>query len=195
MGEAGRERDKEMTLNPEQKKRLLGIARKAIEEYLASGKRLNFNEDDQQLKSVSGAFVTLHKQGQLRGCIGNIIGQNSLFETVRDMAIASATGDLRFPAVTRDELKAVEIEISVLTPLKRITGIDEFQLGIHGVLVKSGFSQGVFLPQVALETGWSKEEFLAQLCAHKAGLSGSAWKDPKTELYIFSAIIFSENKL
>lgn len=192
--EAGRERDKEMTLSPDQKKRLLEIARKTIDEYLAAGKRLDFKEDDPQLKSVSGAFVTLHKQGELRGCIGNITGEKPLFETIRDMAIASATGDPRFPAVTREELKKVDIEISVLTPLKRITGIDEFQLGIHGVLVKSGWNQGVFLPQVALETGWSKEEFLSQLCAHKAGLSADAWKDPKTELYIFSAIIFSENK-
>lgn len=192
-GESEKSKETMFTIN--QKKRLLEIARKAIEEYLATGKRLDFKEDDPQLTSISGAFVTLHKQGELRGCIGNIIGEKPLFETVRDMAIASATGDPRFPAVTKEEFKEVALEISVLTPLKRITGIDEFQLGIHGVLVKSGWNQGVFLPQVATETGWSKEEFLSQLCAHKAGLSPDAWKDPKTELYIFSALIFSENKL
>lgn len=183
----------EAMLNTEQKKRLLEIARKAIEEYLATGKRLDFSEDDPQLKSISGAFVTLHKRRELRGCIGNITGEQPLFETVRDMAIASATGDPRFPAVTKEEFAEIEIEISVLTPLKRITGIDEFHLGIHGVMVKSGWNQGVFLPQVATETGWSKEEFLSYLCSHKAGLAPDAWKDPKTELYIFSAQVFSEN--
>ena len=189
------EKSKETMLTTNQKKRLLEIARKAIEEYLANGKRLDFKEDDPQLTSISGAFVTLHNRRELRGCIGNIIGQKPLFETVSDMAIASASGDPRFPALSQEEFKEVDIEISVLTPLKRITGIDEFQLGIHGVLVKSGFSQGVFLPQVATETGWSKEEFLSQLCAHKAGLSPDAWKDAKTELYIFSAQVFSENPL
>lgn len=186
------EKSKETMFTTNQKKRLLEIARKAIEEYLATGKRLDFNEDDPRLKSVSGAFVTLHNRRELRGCIGNIIGQKPLFETVRDMAIESATGDPRFPAVSKEELKEVDIEISVLTPLKKITGIDEFQLGVHGVLLRRGFSQGVFLPQVAIETGWSKEEFLSQLCAHKAGLPPDAWKDPGTELYIFSALVFSE---
>ena len=191
----------ETMLNREQKKRLLEIARKAIEEYLATGKRVDFKEGDPGLKSVSGAFVTLHKppeggkQGELRGCIGNITGQKPLFETIRDMAIESATADPRFTSVTKEELKEIEIEISVLSPLKKISSIDEFQLGVHGVLLRRGLNQGVFLPQVATETGWSKEEFLSYLCSHKAGISADAWKDPRTELYIFSALVFSENKL
>ena len=195
-------------LNDTQKARLLEIARKTIQEYVTNGKKLDFSEDDPQLKAVNGAFVTIHKpeggglasnsqshkRGELRGCIGNIIGQKPLFETIRDMAIESATGDPRFEPVTKDELKDIEIEISVLSPLKKIEDMAEFQIGTHGVLVKKGWSQGVFLPQVAEETGWSKEEFLSNLCAHKAGLPADAWKDAKTEKYIFSALVFSEKK-
>ncbi|TAN59427.1 AmmeMemoRadiSam system protein B [bacterium] len=188
-----REKSEEVTLlSPTQKKRLLEIARGTIEEYLSSGKRLDFKEEDGRLREISGAFVTLHKHKELRGCIGNIIGQKPLFETVRDMAIESATGDPRFGPVSKEELKDIEIEVSVLSPLKKITHIDEFQLGAHGVLVRRGFAQGVFLPQVATETGWSKEEFLSYLCEHKAGLSPDAWKDPATEIFIFSAQVFSE---
>ena len=181
-------------LNPGQKKRLLEIARETIEEHLKSGKRPDLSENDPQLTAISGAFVTLRKQGELRGCIGNIIGQKPLYETVRDMAIESATADPRFQPVTKEEFKDIEIEISVLSPLKKILDISEFELGKHGVIVKKGWLQGVFLPQVAIETGWSKEEFLSNLCAHKAGLSPDAWKDPETEIYIFSAIVFSEKQ-
>ena len=152
------------------------------------------SENDPRLTAISGAFVTLNKQGELRGCIGNIIGQKPLYQTVRDMAIESATADPRFQPVTKEELKDINIEISVLSPLRKISDISEFELGRHGVIVKKGWNQGVFLPQVALETGWSKEEFLSNLCAHKAGLSPDAWKDPKTEIHIFSAIVFSEKQ-
>ncbi len=179
-------------LNPRQKKRLLEIARETIEKYLKSGKSTDFNENDPRLTAISGAFVTLHKQGELRGCIGNIIGQKPLYQTVRDMAIESATADPRFQPVTKEEFKDIEIEISVLSPLKKISDISEFELGRHGVIVKKGWLQGVFLPQVATETGWSKEKFLSNLCEHKAGLPPDAWKDPQTELYIFSATVFSE---
>ena len=181
-------------LNDKQKARLLEIARKTIQEYVTSGKRLDFSEDDPQLNAINGAFVTIHKQGKLKGCIGNIIGQKPLFETIRDMAIESATGDPRFEPVTKQELKDIEIEISVLSPLKKIEDALEFQLGTHGLLIKRGWSQGVFLPQVAHETGWSREEFLSNLCVHKAGLPADSWKDAKTEKYIFSAFVFSEKK-
>lgn len=181
-------------LDTSQKKRLLEIARQSITEYLSSGKRISLNEDDPKLNEISGAFVSLHKHAELRGCIGNIVGQRPLVETVRDMAIESATGDPRFPKVETNELKDIEIEISVLSPLRKITDINEIKLGVHGVLVRRGWQSGVFLPQVATETGWGKEEFLSNLCAHKAGLSADAWKDPKTEIFIFSAFVFSEKE-
>ena len=139
-----------------------------------------------------GAFVTLHSHGNLRGCIGNMVGSKPIYLTVRDMAVEAAVGDPRFPAVEASELEDIEIEISALSPLERVDSADKIQLGIHGVIVKKGFRSGVFLPQVATETGWSKEEFLSQLCAQKAGLSPDAWKDKSTELYVFTAEVFSE---
>jgi len=179
-------------LNKNQRKRLLEIARKSIETYLATGKKLELTETDPLLLKKMGAFVTLHKNSQLRGCIGNLISEGPLSLTVRDMAVESAVGDPRFPPVASEELKDIEIEISALSPLERIDNPDKIQLGLHGVLIRRGFSSGVFLPQVATETGWSKEEFLANLCAHKAGLSPDAWKDKSTEIYIFTAEVFSE---
>jgi len=181
-------------LTDEDKKTLLKIARKTLEEYLKTGKVPDFEIKSENLKRIQGAFVTLHKKGRLRGCIGNIIGRKPLWETVRDMAIESAVGDPRFPNVKYEELKDIDIEISVLSPLKRVSSPDEIVLGKHGVLVRKGFNQGVYLPQVATETGWSKEEFLSSLCYHKAGLDPLAWKDKDTELYVFEAIVFDEKE-
>jgi AmmeMemoRadiSam system protein A len=134
----------------------------------------------------------LHEHGRLRGCIGNIVTDTALYITVRDMAIASATSDPRFRRLKPEELSKVKIEISALSPLEKISSVDEIKLGTHGVLLKNGFRSGVFLPQVATETGWSKEEFLTNLCVEKAGLAPDAWKDKTTEIYIFSAQVFSE---
>jgi len=178
-------------LNKEQRKKLLDIARQSIESYLETGAKLEIKEADPVLVKEMGAFVTLHEHGDLRGCIGNLIGKQPLYLTVRDMAIEAAVGDPRFAQVGLNELKNIEIEISVLSPMEKIDSVDKIQLGVHGVLVKRGFNSGVFLPQVATETGWSKEEFLSYLCAHKAGLSADAWKDKSTEIYIFTAEVFS----
>ena len=179
-------------LSSEQKQILLKVARETIETYIKTGKTPTFKIVDSPLNEENGSFVTLHKKGQLRGCIGNIIGKLPLWETVRDMTIESATDDPRFPAVTENELEQIDIEISVLTHPKRIKNIDEFHLGEHGVIIKRGSDQGVFLPQVAKETSWSKEEFLSSLCSHKADLSPDAWKDKTTEIHIFSAQVFGE---
>lgn len=187
-------REEEKMLNAEQRKRLLAIARKTIEEYVKDRKTLEFKESDPELLKENGAFVTLRKGKDLRGCIGNITGHGPLYLTVRDMAIASATEDPRFSPVTLKELKDITIEISVLSEPKRITNVDEIKLGVHGVIVKRGYRNGVFLPQVALETGWTKEEFLSNLCSHKAGLAPDAWKDKNTEIYIFSAQVFEEGQ-
>ncbi|MCM8797243.1 MAG: AmmeMemoRadiSam system protein B [Candidatus Omnitrophica bacterium] len=181
-------------LNAEQKKRLLEIARKSIELYLREGKRLELQEKDPVLTRKTGAFVTLHERGELRGCIGNMSATEPLYLMVRDMAIEAAVGDPRFSHLKLSELKDVDIEVSVLSPLERIDSPDKIQLGLHGVLVRRGFNSGVFLPQVATETGWSKEEFLSYLCSHKAGLPADAWKDKSTELYIFTAEVFSEKE-
>jgi len=184
----------EYMLSSQQRKKLLEIARASINTYLQTGKKMELSETDPVLKQETGAFVTLNKQGELRGCIGNLSASQPLYLTVKDMAVEAAVDDPRFPALTLSELKDLEIEISVLSPLKRVDSAEKIELGKHGVLVRKGYQSGVFLPQVATETGWSKEEFLNNLCAHKAGLAPGAWKDKNTELYIFNAEVFSESK-
>ena len=134
----------------------------------------------------------MHEKGELRGCIGNMVGQGPLYKTVADMAIEAAMGDPRFPTLSPKEVDKVGIEISVLTPLKKVSSYKDVNIPGDGVLIKSGFSSGVFLPQVATETGWDRDQFLTYLCAHKAGLPPDAWKDPNTEIYVFSAEVFGE---
>ncbi|MFA6129895.1 MAG: AmmeMemoRadiSam system protein B [Candidatus Omnitrophota bacterium] len=181
-------------LNNQQRNKLLEIARGSIDTYLRTGKKMELTGDEPVLKQEMGAFVTLNMHGQLRGCIGNLSASQPLYLTVRDMAVEAAFDDPRFSPLTSSELKDVEIEISVLSPLKKVDSAENIELGKHGVLVRKGYQSGVFLPQVAMETGWSKEEFLNNLCAHKAGLPQDAWKDKDTELYIFNAEVFSEKE-
>lgn len=181
-------------LSREQQKELLTIARKTIESYISSGTVPEFAVTDPLLKEKRGVFVTLNKGRQLRGCIGYIMPTEQLFLAVSKMAIESATGDPRFPPVTKDELSQLEIEISVLSVPKRIHQPDEIILGTHGVIVRKGGRGGVFLPQVATETGWTKEQFMGELCSQKAGLPEDAWKDKDTELYTFSAQVFKEGE-
>ncbi|HPM42337.1 MAG TPA: AmmeMemoRadiSam system protein B [Candidatus Omnitrophota bacterium] len=179
-------------LNHAQRKRLLEIARESITVYVTSGKREKFSNDDPLLNSELGAFVTLHKGDQLRGCIGNMTGKGPLYKTIADMAIEAATGDPRFPRLSPGEIDKIDIEVSVLTPLKKVSGSDEIKIPGHGVIVRKGFASGVYLPQVATETGWTKEEFLTSLCGQKAGMDPYAWKDPATEMYTFEAEVFGE---
>jgi len=184
-----------MLLNEAQKKRLLQVARESITSFVRDGKRKSFTEADPVLNEPMGAFVTLHEKGELRGCIGNMASSGPLCKTVADMAVEAATGDPRFTTLSPGEIDKIDIEISVLSPLKRVASHEEIKIPGHGVLVRRGFSSGVYLPQVATETGWSKEEFMTSLCAHKAGLPANAWKDPATEIYVFSAEVFGEKEM
>ncbi|MFH1824339.1 MAG: AmmeMemoRadiSam system protein A [Candidatus Firestonebacteria bacterium] len=180
-------------LNKEAKKKLLQIAKKSIEEYLNKKKLPCFDVTEPDLLQTRGVFVTLHtKDGNLRGCIGHMVTNEPLYKVVSEMAIESASNDSRFSPVTKQELKDLNIEISILTLLRKIKSVNEIKLGTHGVLIKRGFNSGVFLPQVAKETGWSLEEFLSNLCSGKAGLSEDAWKDKDTEIFIFEVEIVSE---
>ena len=179
-------------LNETQRKRLLQIARESITSFVKDGKRKTFIEKDTILSQPMGAFVTLHEAGELRGCIGNMTGQGPLYQTIADMAIEAATGDPRFQKLSTGEIDKIGIEISVLSPLQKVKSVDEIKIPGHGVIVKRGFNSGVYLPQVANETGWNKEEFLTSLCAQKAQLPPDAWKDPATEIYIFTAEVFGE---
>lgn len=182
-------------LNLKQKKQLLALARQAIGTYLTKQKVISARIDDARLSYLEGAFVTLHKNGQLRGCIGHIVSDEPLQKTVRDMAIAAATQDPRFSPVSVEELKTIDLEISVLSRPWRIKNVSEIQMGVHGVIISKGRSQGVFLPQVATETQWSKEKFLSELCAQKASLPANCWQDPATHIEIFTADIFGEKEI
>jgi len=181
-------------LNREQKLKLLRLARDTIRFYLTEGKIPRRTNTDPALNEVMGLFVTLHKNGRLRGCIGNIVGRKPLYQGVIDMAIAASTEDPRFPRLTKEEIDDIDIEISVLSPLKKITNTDEIVMGTHGVMVKDFFRSGVYLPQVATETGWSKEQFMNSLCGQKAGMDPQAWKTGKCEIYIFTADVFGEKE-
>jgi hypothetical protein len=181
-------------LNEAQKKRLLEIARKTIEGYIRDGSAPEFSEEDETLNKEMGAFVTLHKNGQLRGCIGNMLGDGPLWRTVCTMSIQSATRDPRFRPVGIDELDDIDIEISVLSPLEKIDDPKKIVMGKHGVMVRSAFRSGVYLPQVATETGWNREEFMNSLCAHKTGIAADSWKTGKCDIYIFSAEVFGEKE-
>lgn len=193
---SSQEEQKNFNLSFEQKKKLIEIARSTIEMYIRTGKEIEFKENDPRLNEKQGAFVTLRKGGQLRGCIGNIISDAPLYLTVRDMAISSATQDHRFLPVKKDELKDIEIEVSVLSQPKQIFDVNQIELGVHGVIISKGFlNRGVFLPEVATDQGWNREQFLSYLCAHKANLPADAWKDPETKIEVFTTESFSEKDL
>jgi AmmeMemoRadiSam system protein A len=179
-------------MNDAQKQTLLKAARDTVEAVINRRPAQKPASDDPQLNAPCGCFVTLKNQGQLRGCIGQFTSEMPLIELVVDMAKASATSDPRFFAdrITAGELDQLDIEISVLSPLKLTREPLSLRLGIDGIYIKRGWVSGCFLPQVATETGWSKEEFLSYCCAHKAGLPSDAWKDPKTEVYLFTAEVF-----
>ena len=181
-------------LTGEERAQLLQIARKSIDYELARKTDLPYDSTKMSpaLQQHCGVFVTLHKGGKLRGCIGNLIGFLPLYRLVANMAKLAAFEDPRFYPVKESEMKDIDIEISVLSPLRKIQSIDEFQLGRHGIYIIKGEHRGTFLPQVAEETGWTKEEFLGHCARDKAGLAWNGWKD--AELYVYEAIVFGEEK-
>jgi len=180
------------TYTAEERAQMLAAAREAIAKKLgvASVEQPALSADPFALKRA--VFVTLKRQGRLRGCIGGLYPSEPLGEAIPHMAVQAAFSDPRFPPLSANEWADVQIEISVLTVPERTTA-DEIQMGRDGVIVRKGMRSGVFLPQVADETGWSKETFLSELCSQKAGLSAEAWKDPATELYRFQVIHFSDS--
>jgi AmmeMemoRadiSam system protein A len=184
----------DLGLTSGEKVQLLKIARDVVEACCRGGRAPKPEVDSPTLNEPRGAFVTLHKDGKLRGCIGHIRAQKPLVETIVEMAEAAAFQDPRFPPVTSKELGQLEYEISVLTPLRRIEDVEEIQVGKHGIYMKRGASSGLLLPQVAAEWGWDRSTFLEHTCT-KAGLPEDAWKDRKTEIYIFSADVFSPGDL
>jgi len=186
------EEDKSFELNDQDKKLLLAFARKTIKQYLESETVPLARGFSQNAEKNIGAFVTLRENKDLRGCIGYMREDLPLCEVVGSMALQSAFNDQRFNPLSESELSKVEIEISALTPYKVIKGDAEIILGRDGVVLKKGGKQAVFLPQVATEMGWNKEELLDNLCK-KAGLQAGDWKED-AQLYTFQAEVFDESE-
>jgi AmmeMemoRadiSam system protein A len=206
-------------LNAKERQELLDIARKTILGNIKKGKvdeepapteaRSGFvpadapdvsssgTEPDAEtaggLGRPSGAFVSLHKLGQLRGCIGTFTSPRPLVNTVQEMAISSSQRDPRFPPVQDEEMQDIDIEISVLSPLREIQDVGEIEVGRHGIYITKGFYSGVLLPQVATEYGWNRETFLEHTCM-KAGLPPETWKEAGVKIEIFEAQVFGEKK-
>ncbi len=177
-------------LGAEERASLLRAARRAIAEHLA-GRALPVVDDaGEALQEPRGAFVSLHKAGRLRGCIGTFEASAPLIRTVQRMAVSAATSDPRFPPVTEQELPQLALEISVLSPLREVRP-QEVTVGQHGVYITRGTRRGVLLPQVATEHGWDRQTFLQHTCL-KAGLPPEAWQDPRTMIEAFTAEVFGE---
>jgi len=180
-------------LGEEEKVELVRIARASMEAAVRGKKVPGFEAATPLLAEKRGAFVTLTKDGRLRGCIGHIRAVAPLYKTVSDMAVAAALEDPRFEPVRPDELDQIEIEISVLTPFEKIADPSEIVVGVHGLYIEKGTHHGLLLPQVATEYGWDRLQFLDQVC-RKAGLPEGAWKEGAT-IYVFSAQIFNERQV
>ena len=182
-------------LSEQGRKKLLDIARKTVEAAVSGKVTPRFDVQDEELQQPQGAFVTLKTNGKLRGCIGQFVATDPLWQVVAEMADAAATKDMRFfgQQLTPGEMGDLDIEISVLSPLEETDDpLAEMELGKHGIYIMRDRRSGCFLPQVATETGWSKEQFLSKCCSGKAGLPPSAWQDPDTTVYLFTCDILEE---
>jgi len=188
-----------MNLTLKEKKTLLSIARQTLEDHFKGNYKVLKEIEDSYpitpfLKEKSGVFVTLRKQGDLRGCIGSIIGVDPLWEAVRNNVLKSAFHDPRFPPLKESELEKVDIEISVMTPLQKIGNYKKIRLGTDGVIIRKDNHQAVYLPQVATETGWNLDQFLGHLC-QKAWLPANTYKSEGIEFHIFQALVFEEKEM
>lgn len=177
-----------MGLSQDEKEKLKKLAYETIEGVLL-GKDNEAIEITEPLKEKCGAFVTIKKKGELRGCIGYIRGYLPLHETIKEMALQAAFHDPRFDPVNKSEWGDIDIEISVLTPMRKITDVNEIEVGVHGIYIEKGMHSGLLLPQVATEQKWGRTTFLEYTC-YKAGLPKDAWKSKDVDIFIFSAEVF-----
>lgn len=176
----------------DEKRALLRIARDSIARrlHVATGES---HPVTPPMQEKAGVFVSLHRKGRLRGCIGSIEGTRPLHEEIGELATESAFGDPRFSPLTAEEFSEIDIEISVLTKLRKVRDINEIEVGKHGLYLRKGLFSGLLLPQVATEYNWDRETFLEQTC-WKAGLPESAWKEG-ADIYLFGAEVFGEEEL
>ncbi|MDA3879759.1 MAG: AmmeMemoRadiSam system protein A [Prolixibacteraceae bacterium] len=180
-------------LTDDEKRFLLKIARNKLN-VLFDSESINLSDAtlSENLKAPLGAFVSLYEDGQLRGCIGTFSAVKPLYITVGDVSVSSALNDNRFKPVVGSEIEDINIEISVLTPLEKIRSINEIELGKHGIYIKKGVFSGTFLPQVALKTNWTLEEFVGHCSRDKAGIGWDGWSN--AELFRYRAIVFNETE-
>ncbi|MBU4268787.1 MAG: AmmeMemoRadiSam system protein A [Acidobacteria bacterium] len=176
-----------------EKKELLALTRNTIKKYLTGGERADPPLDKPVFMEKRGVFVTLHRNGELRGCIGYPLPYKPLGEAVVDNAIAAATEDPRFPAVTSAELGELDIEISVLTVPQKVAGPDQVQVGRDGIIISKGFQRGLLLPQVPVEQGWDLEQYISYGC-RKAGLAPDEW-ERGVQIEVFQAAVFGEREM
>lgn len=184
----------EVYIPPESQKRLLELSRQTLQYFVAqAGRQHSVVTDPYLLASAYGAFVSLHKKGELRGCIGTCFPTHPLYETVIEMTESAASRDSRVAPINPHELRDIHIDITVLSPLQVAQDPLSLQVGRHGLHIVSGEKRGVLLPQVATQYGWNVETFLCQACL-KAGLGGEAWKQPDAEVSSFTALVIEEER-
>jgi AmmeMemoRadiSam system protein A len=184
----------EILIPHDSQKRLIYLARQTLVSFVLGTERLDEDIDDPCLSTTDfGAFVSLHKGQDLRGCVGTCFPKRTLYETVIEMTEAAASRDHRVLPISEDELPDIHIDISVLSPLGSVTDPLSLIVGKHGLHVARGENRGVLLPQVATQYGWDIKFFLSQACV-KAGLAKDAWKWSGTELSSFTALVIEEEK-
>lgn len=184
-------------LTLEEQATLLRLARAVLREHTLTGKvrkeLLRDFEFTETLRKKAGVFVTLHCRGALRGCIGYIEEREPLYQAVKENTVNAACRDPRFPPVEESELDTIHISLSVLSPPEEVSGPSSFEVGRHGIILRKGCASAVFLPQVAPEQGWDREETLHHL-SRKAGLNANAWKEKDARFWVFTAQVFHEQE-
>lgn len=176
-------------LTNEEKQLLLEIGREAVVASVTTGKNIPRTVNQANLLAKRGCFVCIKINGVLRGCIGNFTADSPLYQQVQEMAAAAATRDPRFYPMKSPDLNDFQLEISVLSPLQKISSPETIKVGLHGIYIEKNFSRGVLLPQVAVEQGWDRETFLSQTCL-KAGLNENSWMEGAA-ISVFTAEVFS----
>ena len=179
-------------LDKEDKAALLRLARETLKSHLTWKTPPAYTAAGGALVERKGAFVSLHRGDELRGCIGQLYPDRELYKVVEHCVLSAALEDTRFPPVTSDEVEDLSIEISILTPFRRIARIEEIEVGKHGLYIVQGGFRGLLLPQVAVQYGWDSLTFVKQTC-RKSGLPESAWQDPNTIIHTFEAEVFSDS--
>jgi uncharacterized protein len=181
----------DMQLSPKARDELLDLAYQAITDSVLSRHTPGVPPADPELNQRAGAFVTLMRHGDLRGCVGHVQADMPIWQVVQQMAISAAEEDPRFFPLTQRELDDLEVEISVLSPLKHIDDVEQIEVGKHGLLISKGWARGLLLPQVPGEYGWDRNAFLEAVCK-KAGLPGGSWRHGAS-LQTFTALVFGKH--